>query len=72
MAEVKIEIAIIPGGLTSQLEPLDVSLERPFKQNMKEQWNKWMAMPYHDFRLTGRITKTQYYTNLRMGEASLG
>mgnify|MGYP003623222955 FL=1 len=40
--ECNTELAVIPGGLTSQLQPLDVSLNKPFKVFMREEWNKWM------------------------------
>ena len=35
--------AVIPGGLTSMLQPLDVSLNKPFKVNMKKLWQEWMS-----------------------------
>ena len=41
--EEKTHLAIIPGGLTSQLKPLDVSTNKPFKVFMREERNKWMA-----------------------------
>uniref|UniRef100_A0A5S6QGU9 DDE-1 domain-containing protein n=1 Tax=Trichuris muris TaxID=70415 RepID=A0A5S6QGU9_TRIMR len=39
----KIETAVIPGGLTSVLQPLDVCLNKPFKDHMREEWNNWMV-----------------------------
>jgi hypothetical protein len=30
-------LAVIPGGLTSQLQPLDVSVNKPFKEFMYEE-----------------------------------
>ena len=35
--EVKTQIAVIPGGLTSQLQPLDVSINKPFKVLMRKE-----------------------------------
>ncbi|KFD72355.1 hypothetical protein M514_15628 [Trichuris suis] len=41
--ECKIETAVIPGGLTSILQPLDVCLNKPFKDHMREEWMEWMS-----------------------------
>lgn len=35
--------AVIPGGLTSMLQPLDVCLNKPFKNYMREFWRAWMS-----------------------------
>jgi len=32
------DIAIIPDGLTSVLQPLDVCLNKPFKDRLREKW----------------------------------
>ena len=42
-------LAVIPGGLTSLLQPLDVSLITPFKDNVRERWMQWMADGIHEF-----------------------
>jgi hypothetical protein len=39
--KLKTHLAVIPGGLTSQLQPLDVSVNKPFKGFMHEEWAKW-------------------------------
>ena len=36
--KLKAHLAVIPGGLTSQLQPLDVSVNKPFKGFMREEW----------------------------------
>jgi len=36
VAKLKMHLAVIPGGLTSQLQPLDVSVNKPFKGFMHE------------------------------------
>nr|AHN53440.1 DDE superfamily endonuclease [Nuttalliella namaqua] len=55
--EVKTQIAVIPGGLTSQLQPLDVAINKPFKVLMREEWNTWMAAGNHDLTPTGRMKR---------------
>ena len=44
------ELAVIPGSLTSLLQPLDVSLNKPFKDGVRKQW---MADGIHEFTATG-------------------
>lgn len=41
--EYNTDIAVIPSGLTSILQPLDVSLNYPFKMKAREQWIQWMS-----------------------------
>jgi hypothetical protein len=36
------DMAVIPGGGTSKLKPLDVSLNRPFKNNFRELYDEWI------------------------------
>ena len=51
------ELAVIPGGLTSLLQPLDVSLNKPFKDGVRKRWMQWMADGTHEFTATGRQKK---------------
>jgi hypothetical protein len=37
------DLAVIPGGLTSICQPLDVSINKPFKDNLHKEWHTWMA-----------------------------
>ena len=39
----KTDLAVIPGGLTSVLQPLDVCLNKPFKDRLCKMWTEWMS-----------------------------
>ena len=38
-----IDLAIIPDGLTSICQPLDVAINKLFKDNLRKEWHFWMA-----------------------------
>ncbi|GBC03384.1 hypothetical protein RclHR1_00510015 [Rhizophagus clarus] len=37
------DLGVIPGGLTSLCQPLDVEINKPFKANLRKEWHLWMA-----------------------------
>lgn len=37
------DMCVIPGGLTSQLQPLDVCLNKPFKDRVRKMWSDWIC-----------------------------
>ena len=41
--QAKSDISTIPGGLTSLVQPADVSWNKPFKAAYKELYNEWMV-----------------------------
>ena len=51
------DVAVIPGGMTSLLQPLDIGVNKPFKDNLRQYWNKWMLDGNHTFTPAGRIRK---------------
>ena len=51
------DLAVIPGGMTSLLQPLDVGVNKPFKDNLRQYWNKWMLDGNHTFTPAGHIRK---------------
>uniref|UniRef100_K7FYY8 DDE-1 domain-containing protein n=1 Tax=Pelodiscus sinensis TaxID=13735 RepID=K7FYY8_PELSI len=46
-------IAVIPGGLTCKLQPLDVAVNYPFKCFIHEEWDNWMTNREHTFTPAG-------------------
>jgi hypothetical protein len=55
--KVKMHLAVIPGGLTSQLQPLDVSVHQLFKGFMCEEWTKWIEAPTPHVKPAGRMKR---------------
>ena len=55
--DLKTQIVVIPGGLTSQLKPLDVSVNKLFKVLVKKEWMSWMQSVGNDLTPTGRTKK---------------
>ena len=51
----KCDVAIIPGGLTNQLQPADVSWNKPFKMAYRELYNEWMATAEKSFTPAGNM-----------------
>ena len=35
-------MAVIPGGLTKKLQPLDIAVNKPFKDQLRAKWENWM------------------------------
>ena len=42
-----IDAVVIPSGLTPLVQPLDISIDRPFKQQMRHLWEHWMIHSAH-------------------------
>ncbi len=49
-----IDVAVIPGVMTSILQPLDVSINRPMKVNLRNLWTDWMMDGKQEFLPSGK------------------
>uniref|UniRef100_A0A8C3U480 HTH CENPB-type domain-containing protein n=1 Tax=Catharus ustulatus TaxID=91951 RepID=A0A8C3U480_CATUS len=56
------ELAVIPGGLTKELQPLDVGIICSFKAKVRLLWEKWMMEGEHSYTNTGRLRRASYAT----------
>lgn len=43
---------LIPGGCTSLIQPLDVTINKPFKDRMRIKWRNWLDIPADQQLLT--------------------
>ncbi|CAG8754052.1 18445_t:CDS:2, partial [Racocetra fulgida] len=59
-AECNMFMGVIPEGLTSLVQPFDVSINKPFKDRLREKWRTWMTNG--EFQLTrgGNFKKPVY------------
>ena len=48
-------ISVIPEGLTSHLQPADVSWNKPFKTAYKEKYSRWMATGPKIYTAAGNV-----------------
>src|SRR3989337_1811564 len=58
--EKKTDLAVIPGGLTSKLQPLNVSLNKPFKTKIRNLYNHWMSEAIKEYTPLGKIKRPSY------------
>lgn len=52
--------AVIPGGLTKILQPLDISVNKCFKTEMRKLWEAWMSDGEKSYTATGRMRRASY------------
>jgi len=49
-----IDVAVIPGGLTPVVQPLDKRLNKPFKDNVRRKYLAWMTSRPFEFTPAGK------------------
>ena len=52
--------AVIPGGLTKLLQPLDIAVNRSFKAKIREYAEKWMTEGLHTFTISGKMRRVSH------------
>lgn len=52
--------AMIPGGLTKKLQPLDLCVNKLFKNTLRTQWENWMINGYKEYTKSGNLKRASY------------
>ncbi|GBB97766.1 hypothetical protein RclHR1_03060023 [Rhizophagus clarus] len=50
-----VNLAVIPGDLTSICQPLDVAINKPFKDHLRRGWHSWMTNGGARYIATGNL-----------------
>ena len=58
----KTDLAIVPGGMTSVLHPLNVSVNKPMKVALRQRLNAWMCGSDHTYTNKRRMRKPELNT----------
>ncbi|KAF4799341.1 pogo transposable element with KRAB domain-like protein [Turdus rufiventris] len=56
------ELAVILGGFTKEVQPLDISVICSFKAKLQITWENWMMEGEHSFTKTQRLGRASYAT----------
>ncbi|KAF4795889.1 hypothetical protein TURU_089430 [Turdus rufiventris] len=60
--KMNLELAVIPGGLTKEVQPLGIGIIRSFKAKMRLLWETWMVEGEHSYTNTQRLLRASYAT----------
>jgi len=55
-----VDLAVIPGRLTSICQPLDVAINKPFKDRLRKEWHLWMANGGAGETTAGNFRRAKY------------
>ena len=61
LCKMKIEFVVIPDGMTSVLQPMDVSINKPFKDRMRHRYLTWIVDPARELTQIGKIALQCWY-----------
>ena len=50
-----LDLSVIPAGKTWKVQPLDVGINKPFKDRMRVEWRKWFESGAHTFTAGGKM-----------------
>jgi hypothetical protein len=71
MRNANTDLVVIPGGMTSQLQVLDVAVNKPFKDHLRQLYNDWLLEGNHALTPGGKLKKPSI-TMLGNGSGLLG
>jgi hypothetical protein len=54
------KIAVILGGLMKKLQTLDITVNKPFKDQLRAKWENWMMGGIQEYNKTGRMKRPSY------------
>jgi len=57
MRKVNTDLIVIPGGMTSQLQVLDVVVNKPFKDHLQQLYNDWLLKGNRALTPGGKLKK---------------
>ena len=57
LRKMKTELVVIPGGMTSMLQIMDVSINKLFKDRLRQQYLTWIADPARELTETGKFKR---------------
>jgi hypothetical protein len=55
--EMKTELVVILVGMTLVLQPMDIPINKPFKDRLRQQYLTWIADPARELKETGKIKR---------------
>src|SRR4051794_10996261 len=55
-----IDLAVISDGLTSICQPLDVAINKPFKDNLHKEWHLWIVTGGAGMTFAGNLRRAKY------------